>query len=155
MSEDRAGDILSGLHSQDGEKRVGLAGWIGESPEDGGDFLFLLLHPWAHGIADRMRKVADILGLERGDQGLPMVPPDTAYLAIGPSDGDDAVWLHHGEAGWIHRPMPAVHLDVLRARGEAMLVLGVDGFDGMSRPKDLERYLSRQHRLYLGRLRLV
>lgn len=147
--------VSAWLLGQAGEGRVAMTGWIGERPDDGADLLFLLVHPAGHGVADKMRTLATAWGLSPADAGAPVqVPPDTAWLTLGDSDDGPAVWLHHGDRAWLHRPLPEQHREVLAARGEAVLIVGTDGLT-MTDQRALDRYLARLHRVWMGRLRHV
>lgn len=153
MSQDEraSGPRYVDIHGQVGERQVALAGWIGEHPIDGADVAHLLIHPLGHGVADKMRVLAGVLGLAA--DAPPQVPPDTTWIGLDEPPG----WarIHHGQDAWIGRPATPEWLTIARARHLVVLSLGLDG-GSVRRERDIDRYVgtqARRGRLYLGLVR--
>lgn len=141
---------IADVLGQASERRVAIAVWIGEHPVDGSDVAHLLIYPMGHRVADRMRALAGLLGVGPADgAGLVEVAPDTTWLSCMGRE----VGVHYGESAWLHGPVTAEWAVVAAARGWVILSVGLDGWTG--RTADLDRYVSRPSRLYLGRVRVV
>lgn len=140
---------------QDGQRLLALAGWITDMPDGPG--ANLLLHPLGHGVADRMKRLAEILGLEAAGPATPMrdVPPDTAYVAVDVETNE--AWLHYGIAAWMNRPVSADWIDAARTRHTVALWLGVDG-GTIRTTKDADKYMdraARRDRIHGGLVRVM
>jgi hypothetical protein len=137
-------DILG----QDGERRLALTGWIGEHPATGADVAHLLLYPLGHGVAAKMRAVAELLDL-RGALAGPVHTSTAAYLTVD-DDGPHAQIRTADTALLIERPVTAEWAVAARTAGQVMLTAGQDGYTG--HPRELERYLARGRRLSMALL---
>ena len=152
----RAGEarqvVVSWLHGQAGEGRVHCTGWISEAPPGQDDMALLLLYPERHGVAAKMRQLADALDLvEASRPDVPDVPPDTAYLQVDQAAG--TVALRYGEMGVFERPVEPGWRDTAVATHTAVLAVGVDPWTG--RLADLDAYTARAHRLHHGVIRVA
>jgi hypothetical protein len=140
----------------DADRRIALTGWIGEHPATGADVAHLLLFPYADGVAAEMRIMAEALGLARGDTGtMPQVAPDTTWATIGGAPEGRSVWLHYGDAAWMHIPISEEWERAATAERMVALTVGVDGVV-IGSIADVDRYVRRPaRRLYLGLIRLA
>lgn len=153
----RASDLspIAAILGQNGERLIALAGWINDMPDGPG--AHLLLHPLGHGVADKMQRLAGILGLEPAGPATPMptVPPDTAYATID-TDASNA-WLHYGTAAWMHRPVTEDWISAARTRRTLALWLGLDG-GTIRTTRDADKFMdrsARRERLYGGLVRVM
>lgn len=148
--------MIAWILGQRGETRVAMSGWIAEHYEDGADVTHLILHPLAAGVADKMRQLAHAFGLAQAITGqMPEVPPDTCWATIADSEHGRAIWLHHGQDAWIHRPIDDYWEQVLRTRGYTALWIGMDATTDLTTERRVDRYLTHTHRLYGGLIRVA
>lgn len=133
------------LLGQDSDRVLMLTGWIGEHPGDGRDIAHLLLYPAGHGVAAKMRALADMLRLAPALAGAPkLIPPDVTHVQL----ADGWARIHSGDSMIVERPVPGEMASVALARQQIVLTVGQDGYTG--RPQDLDAYLGRIKRLYMG-----
>lgn len=130
------------LFGQDTEQRVGLTGWIADTPE--GDAAFLLLYPHGHGIAQKMRVLADAAGTRSAT--IPgIITSDTAEVRL--TAGEAEVWIRD----WSYRrPVSTEWFALAQQRGWIVLAVGMDGWTG--RIGDLDAYTARSSRLFFARV---
>lgn len=157
MSDERCrpSQVDALLLGQAGERHVMATGWIGEHPVDDGDVAHLLLYPAGHGVAGKMRTLAEGLGLGAADAGVPLVEvdPDHAHA-----------WLD--EDSHVHVQGPGGEVAVVPVQGawwaaattRRFLVLSI-GHDPLTwRAGDfaaLDRYLARTSRYHVGRIEVA
>lgn len=141
---------VADIFGQDGERRLALTGWIGEHPATGADVAHLLLYPLGHGVADKMRTLADVLGLRPADAG-PMTTSTAAYLTVD-DDGPHAQIRTADGALLVERPVTPEWAAAARVGAAVVLTAGQDGHTG--RAADLDRYLARPRRLRMALLSL-
>lgn len=147
--------VVSYLLGQAGEHLLQATGWIGDHPSDGSDVAHLLVQPAGHGAADKIRLLAGGLGCGPALDGtLVDVPPDLAYGTLADAREGMSVWLSTPCAPVLHRPVPPDWQTAARAHGWIILTIGMDPYIGRTE-RDLNRYLSRAHRLYMGRVSLI
>lgn len=137
----RAGDLspVTWVLGQAGERPVALGGWIQEM-DDGGDAAHLVLHPVGDGVADRMRRLGDTLGLDATG----LMPTIAAAVTSVELDGGD-VWVVHEDRRLIHRSVTPDWAAAARARGVVALWLGWDGTTILN-VADADRYVPAQQR---------
>lgn len=146
-------DAVADVLGQASERLLVLTGWIGEAPTDGADVAHLLMHPLGHGVADKMRVLAGLLGLGPATElaALTEVPAEVASVALVTDARDTWAQLHIGEAMVAERPVPPDWQAAARSRGWVILTVGQDPLETV---RDLDRYLTRSRRLHIGRLTL-
>lgn len=148
-------DTIATVLGQAGERLVTTTGWVGEHPGDGDSVAHLLVHPTGHGAAEKMRRLAGMLGLARADTNPDQpvdVPPDTTWATITNTGAGETLWLHYGHEAWIQRPVDPDWTTPARARRYIVLTLGTDPLHTI---RDVDAYLARSHRIHLGIIRLA
>jgi hypothetical protein len=151
---EQPGSVVASILRQGGEQLLMMSGWIGEHPDDRSDVAHLILYPAGHGVADKMRVLADVAQLARGDAAhLPDVDPDAAALGISREGGDVWAQLYLGGTLAAERPITEELAAAAEAQRWVILTMGQDPWDG--RTATLDRYLGRTHRLHLGRVPLA
>lgn len=120
---------------------LGMTGWVGVHPHDGGDVAHLLLYPTTAGppdVAAKLRVAAGLYGLRTGAP--PTVPAEVTSVAV------TAGWVQLLHAGQlvVERPITAEWSAVAATRGLVLLSLGEEPYDG--RADTLDPYLDRMLR---------
>lgn len=134
-------------HGQAGEQRVEMTGWIGGHPVTGVDVAHLMVMPQGHGIADRMRQLAEVLELARMDSGQPLPEPTDTRIVL----HDTEVQLWRADRTVAHRDVPGGWRQTAVEQGYVVLSVGTDPLHSMA---DLDRYLRRTHRVYAALIHL-
>lgn len=136
------------LFGQASERLISTTGWISYHPTTREDVAFLLIHPHGGGVADKMRDLAQTLGLAPGDLEEPMrdIPPETAHLTV----TDTTLTLHSHGTILFDRPVDHDWATAAQSTGYVIVTVGVDGFTG--RMSDLDRYLRRRARIHTAKI---
>ncbi|HEY0638373.1 MAG TPA: DUF5949 family protein [Pseudonocardiaceae bacterium] len=132
---------------------LGMTGWIGEHPGDGGDLAYLLLYPAGHGgrrVAEKMTAAAGLYGLRPGAPA--PVPAEVADVTV--AEG----WAHVRSGGTAVAgiPVTADWTAAATGRGQVAVAMGAGPYDG--RPAALDDYLAgelRRGTLHSGLLALA
>lgn len=132
---------------------LNLAGWVGAHPANHRDVGHLLLTPASRAISEGMPLVAEALGLAavpdlRGAP--PAVPEQLAHLVL------EGMVAHvvYGEGGDLCRPVDATWAAAAVDQGFVMVTCGMDPWTGDDLDQ-LDRYLLREQRLFMGRLQVL
>jgi hypothetical protein len=136
--------------SFDRDRDLDMTGWIGEHPVNGRDVAHLPLYPNDHGIDTEMSQVASALGLASAVDGPASVPVEQARVTI----RGDIVHVLFGDHGTLVRPVQADWVQAAQDQGIVMVTCGMDPWTG-SDVDDLDPYLSRTDRLFIGLLRVT
>src|SRR5215217_7237711 len=145
-ADDSSEQILSPdfLMGSDSDSVLAMTGWIGQDPR-GGDIAHLLIYPLRHGVAPKMRLLAQLAGTTPAIDGAPgTVAQDDAHVTI----GKEFASLHVGEAGLLERPVSEEWIHAARERRQIVVTIGTQAYSG--RPQELEDYLYRIKTLYYG-----
>ena len=106
---------LAWILGQRSETPIAISGWLGEHPEDGRDVAHLIVHPLAVGVADKMRQLAQLLGLAQASTGR----SDDVQTPAGPPSLTPSTAKRSGcttaRPPQIHRPIDTEWKQVLRA----------------------------------------